>query len=174
MPVEAADLDSAGATQVGHNETDMGVSLADVNADGVFDIFITVTDTLGSGQHNNFFVSQSDEPTFINMGVEAGVADAAGKFGWGWGTTFQDMNRDGWPDLLITNGFNSCSDRPRMMLHDRDPSDVHFTEQVSPALTLIERGSTIVGADIDRDGAVDLLHTVMLWSGSPGDRKSVV
>jgi hypothetical protein len=167
--------DSAGVTQVGYDETDMGVSLADVNADGRFDIFITVTDTAGSGMHNNLFVSQTDEPTFVEMGIEAGVAGGpTSKFGWGWGTTFQDMNRDGWPDLLLTNGFNACNDRPRMMLHDGDPFDVSFTEQVSPALTIIERGSTIIGADLDRDGAVDLLHTVMLWAGSPGCRESAV
>ncbi len=165
--------DSAGVTE-SYPETDMGISLADVNADGMFDIFITVTDTPGSTIHNNLFVSQTDAPTFVNMGAQAGVAEAAGKFGWGWGTTFQDMNRDGWPDLLITNGFNACNDRPRMVLHDGNPADVSFTEQVSPALTIIERGSTIIGADIDRNGSVDLLHTVMLWAGSAGCRESAI
>lgn len=168
-------VDSAGATQAGYDETDMGVALADVNADGMFDIYITVTDTAGSGMHNNLFVSQTDEPTFVEMGVQAGVAGGpTNKFGWGWGTTFQDMNRDGWPDLLVTNGFNACNDRPRMMIHDGDPFNVSFTEQVSPALTIVERGSTIIGADLDRDGAVDLLHTVMLWAGSPGCRESAI
>lgn len=167
--------ESAGATQAGYDETDMGVSLADVNADGLFDIFITVTDTDGAGMNNNFFVSQTDDPTFVEMGVEAGVAGGVGhKFGWGWGTTFQDMNRDSWPDLMITNGFNACNDRPRLMIHDGDPSDVSFTEQFSPALTIVERGSTIIGADLDRDGAVDLLHTVMLWAASPGCRDSAI
>jgi|GEM_PF-1142421 len=168
------DVTDSSSTTESYPETDMGVSLADVNADGLFDIFITVTDTPGSTIHNNLFVSQTDDPTFVNQGTEAGVAEAGGKFGWGWGTTFQDMNRDGWPDLIITNGFNACNDRPRMMLHDGDPTDVSFTEQVTPVLTIVERGSTIVGADLDRDGSVDLLHTVMLWAGSPGCRESAI
>lgn len=165
--------DTAGVTDP-MPETDMGVSIADTNADGVMDIFVTITDTPGSALHNNFFLSQSDEPTYIEAALEAGVSQQGGKFGWGWGTTFQDMDRDGWPDLLITNGFNSCVDRPRMMIHDGDPDNVHFTEQVSDALTIIERGSTIVGADINRDGCVDLLHTVMLSAISPRCDESAI
>lgn len=165
--------DAAGATD-DVPETDMGVSIADANADGVMDIFTTITDTPGSLLHNNFFLSQSDEPTYVESALEAGVSQQGGKFGWGWGTTFQDMNRDGWPDLLITNGFNACVDRPRMMIHDGDPDNVHFTEQVSDALTIIERGSTIVGADINRDGSVDLLHTVMLSAISPRCDESAI
>ncbi|MEQ9584455.1 MAG: CRTAC1 family protein [Phycisphaerales bacterium] len=165
--------DAAGVTDP-MPETDMGVSIADTNADGVMDIFVTITDTPGSALHNNFFLSQSDEPTYIEAALEAGVSQQGGKFGWGWGTTFQDMDRDGWPDLLITNGFNSCVDRPRMMIHDGDPSNVHFTEQVSDALTIIERGSTIIGADLNRDGCVDLLHTVMLSAISAGCDESAI
>lgn len=163
----------AGATDA-MPETDMGVAIADVNADGVMDIYVTITDTPGSELHNNLFLSQSDEPTYIEGAFEAGVSQQGGKFGWGWGTTFQDMDRDGWPDLLITNGFNSCIDRPRLMLHDGDPDNVHFTEQVSDALTIIERGSTIIGADLDRDGCVDLIHTVMLSALSPRCDQSAI
>lgn len=165
--------DSAGATDP-MPETDMGVALGDTNADGLFDIFVTITDTPGSALHNNFFLSQTDEPTFIEAAAAAGVSEMGGKFGWGWGTTFQDMDRDGWPDLLITNGFNSCVDRPRMMLHDGDPDNVSFTEQVSDALTLVERGSSIIGADLGRNGCIDLLHTVTISAGPTGCEGSSV
>lgn len=158
--------DSAGATDP-MPETDMGIALGDTNADGLFDIFVTITDTPGSLLHNNFFLSQTDDPTFIESAAAAGVSEQDGKFGWGWGATFQDLNRDGWPDLLITNGFNSCIDRPRMMLHDGDPDNVTFTEQVSDALTIVERGSSIIGADLNRNGCIDLLHTLMRTADGP-------
>ncbi len=143
-------------------ETDMGVALGDPNNDGLMDIYITTTDTPGSGINNSFFVAQSTDPTFIDMAESAGVE--GNQFGWGWGTTFKDMDCDGWEDLLVTNGFNSCTDQPRMMINDGTPDDISFTEQASAALNRPDRGSTIIGADVDRDGDVDLLHTLMLTS----------
>jgi len=143
-------------------ETDMGVALGDPNNDGMMDIYITTTDTPGSGINNSFFVAQSTTPTFVDQAVPAGVQ--GNQFGWGWGTTFQDMDCDGWQDLLVTNGFNSCTDQPRMMMNNGDSGAIGFTEQASAALNRPDRGSTIIGADIDRDGDVDLLHTLMLTS----------
>lgn len=145
-------------------ETDMGVTLGDVDNNGLMDIYITTTDTPGSGINNTLFVAQSTDPTFVDQSVSAGVA--GNQFGWGWGTTFQDMDRDGWVDLLVTNGFNSCTDQPRMMINDGTPMSIGFTEQASDALNRVERGSTIIGADFDRDGDIDLAHTIMMVEGT--------
>jgi len=141
-------------------ETDMGVALADCNNNGLFDIYITKTDTAGSDIDNDFYLATSQDPTFADIADEAGLS--GNEFGWGWGTTFQDLDRDGWQDLAMTNGFNSCNDLPRLMLNNANPADLAFTEKPSPALNRANRGSTIIAADIDRDGDQDLIHTIML------------
>lgn len=60
------------------------------------------------------------------------------RFGFGWGTTFRDMDMDGFEDLLVTNGFNSCIDRPVMMINRAAEGDPRFIEQPSLVLNAIE------------------------------------
>lgn len=142
-------------------ETDMGVALGDPNNDGLADIYITKTDVVGGVIRNDFYIARrQDEPRFENISAAAGVEGT--RFGFGWGTTFQDMDRDGHEDLLVTNGFNACDDRPVMVINTAQPGDPTFVEQHDPDLARLERGATIVGADLDRDGDIDLLHTVTL------------
>lgn len=152
-------------------ETDMGVALGDPNNDGLMDLYITKTDTVGSVIHNDFFIARSAEPLFENIAEQARLMGP--RFGWGWGTTFRDMDLDGYEDLLVTNGFNSCDDRPVMMVNLPRTGDPIFTEQPSAALNAFERGMCIIGADLDRDGDIDVIHTVLLTPAS-GCRESVL
>lgn len=152
--------DQAGVTSP-MPETDMGVALGDPNNDGMADLYITKTDVVGGVIRNDFYLARAmTEPRFDNISAAAGVEGT--RFGFGWGTTFKDMDRDGWEDLLVTNGFNACDDRPVMVINQANPGDPTFREQPAPALNRLERGATIVGADLDRDGDIDLLHTVTL------------
>jgi hypothetical protein len=32
---------------------------------------------------------------------------------WAWGSTFVDMNNDGWEDLYVTNGFLTAQGKDR-------------------------------------------------------------
>ncbi|MFI4882976.1 MAG: CRTAC1 family protein [Phycisphaerales bacterium JB064] len=142
-------------------ETDMGVALGDPNNDGMIDIYVTKTDVPGGVIRNDFYIARSMmEPVFENISATAGVEGS--RFGFGWGTTFKDMDRDGWEDLIVTNGFNGCYDRPIMVINEANGGDPLFVEQPDPDLTRLERGACIVGADLDRDGDTDLLHTVTL------------
>ena len=141
-------------------ETDMGIALGDPNNDGLVDVYITKTDTAGSVIHNDFYIARSADPLYEDIASQAGLMGA--RFGWGWGTTFKDMDLDGSEDLLVTNGFNSCNDRPVLMVNLPREGDPTFVEQPSEALNILERGAAIIGADLDRDGDVDVLHTVML------------
>lgn len=142
-------------------ETDMGVALGDANNDGMLDLYITKTDVPGGTIRNDFYITRAmAEPRFEDIAGPAGVMGT--RFGFGWGTTFKDMDRDCWEDLVVTNGFNGCSDRPILVINDGNTGDPTFVEQPEPALTRLERGATIVGADLDRDGDIDLLHTITL------------
>jgi len=102
----------------------MGLDAADVNGDGLPDLF--VDDMLSNDprrlkteipthtalpkpageietelqqQRNTLFVNRGDG-TFAEVGMYAGVQAS----GWSWGTMFMDVDLDGWQDILIANG----------------------------------------------------------------------
>ena len=152
---------SAGMTLPSIPEPDMGIALGDCDNDGLVDVYITKIDVPGSRTPNDLLVCQSVSPlTYADRAAEAGVKGP--RFGFGWGTTLQDLDNDGWVDLLVTNGFMQCSDRPVVMRNQGMGEDVRFEEHPVPDFNRIERGATVVGADLDRDGFVDILHTIMM------------
>jgi enediyne biosynthesis protein E4 len=106
------------------SNSSMGVDVADVNGDGLPDLF--VTDMLSEDTHrlrtqipthtalpkrpgdietelqqqrNTLFINRGDG-TFAEVGQYAGVQAS----GWSWGTMFLDVDLDGWPDILVANG----------------------------------------------------------------------
>ncbi len=102
----------------------MGVDVADVNGDGLPDLF--ETDMLSQDarrlktqmptntalpkkpgdlevqlqfQRNSLFLNRGDG-TFSEIASAAGVQAS----GWSWGTIFMDVDLDGWQDILVANG----------------------------------------------------------------------
>lgn len=165
MPEAAAATGMTGMAGPFQPGPDMGIALGDCNNSGLLDVYITKIDVPGSSTHNDLLVCESARPLlYSNRAAEAGVRGP--RFGFGWGTTFQDLDNDGWIDLLVTNGFMQCSDRPVVMLNQGFGMDVRFEEHPVPDFNRIERGATVIGADLDRDGHVDILHTVMMTAES--------
>jgi hypothetical protein len=102
----------------------MGADVADVNGDGMPDLF--EVDMLSNDTHrlkaempthtalpkqpgdiesvlqqqrNTLFLNRGDK-TFAEVGMLAGVAAS----GWSWSTMFMDVDLDGWQDILVANG----------------------------------------------------------------------
>ncbi|HEX3865556.1 MAG TPA: VCBS repeat-containing protein, partial [Gemmatimonadaceae bacterium] len=102
----------------------MGFDVADMNGDGLPDLF--TVDMLANDSHrlktqipthtafpkkpcdmelqlqdqrNSLFVNRGDG-TFAEVARAAGV----GASGWSWGTMFMDVDLDGWQDILIATG----------------------------------------------------------------------
>jgi hypothetical protein len=102
----------------------MGVDVADVNGDGLPDLF--ETDMLSNDSHrlktqmpthtalpkrvgdletqlqqqrNTLFLNRGDG-TFAEISAMAGVQAS----GWSWGAMFLDVDLDGWQDILVANG----------------------------------------------------------------------
>ena len=104
----------------------MGTDIADVNGDGLPDLFCV--DMLANDSHrlktqiptstgfpkrpgemqlqlqqqrNTLFLNRGDG-TFAEVAQYAGVSAS----GWSWGTMFLDVDLDGWQDILIANGHS--------------------------------------------------------------------
>ncbi|RZS95977.1 VCBS repeat protein [Cecembia calidifontis] len=202
-----------------------GVSMADVNGDGLLDIYICKSGPLGGPErHNSLYINNGDL-TFTEMAKEFGIADEGlsqhavffdfdkdgdldmyllnnsarsigindlrigqrdirdpfggnklyrnegGRFvdvseeagiygsaiGYGLGVTVADLNRDGWPDLYVSNDF---FEKDYLYINNGDGT---FTEALEEMITEISMGS--MGADIadlNNNGWQDIFVTEML------------
>src|ERR1700694_1445699 len=207
-----------------------GVTFADVNGDGLLDIYVCYAGSIaGKRRANELFINQGLDkngvPTFKEMAAEYGLADEgystqaaffdydhdgkldmflinnsfrpvnsfglrnirnvrdplggdklfhndgnghftdvsakAGIFGseiaFGLGVVVSDVNRDGWPDIYVSNGF---SGRDYLYINNHDGT---FTEQLDkemPYLSYFSMGLDI--ADINNDGWPDIYTTELL------------
>ncbi len=89
------------------------------------------------------------------------VSEAAGIYGsiigFGLGVTVGDVDRDGWPDLFVSNDF---FERDYLYINNRDGT---FRETLTEAMQSISAASMGADmADIDNDGYAEIFVTEML------------
>jgi hypothetical protein len=150
----------------GEEQGSMGVSIADYDADGLMDIFVTNFESEQNTLYRNLGAKG-----FMDISATAGVAQPAKPF-VGWGTAFVDFDNDAWLDLLVVNGHvypqmelvkSEAIEgfRQAMLLH-RNLGGGKF-EEVSKASGLRElpkfssRGAAF--GDLNNDGLIDAIVT---------------
>jgi hypothetical protein len=152
-------------TAVISDENGMGGAVGDYDNDGDLDWF--VSSVFDPNRVSEGFWGVSGNRLYRNdgMGHFADVTDAAGvrDGGWGWGSTFADLNNDGWLDLFHVNGWRAfeepiadefAHDAARLFVNRSDGTFAERAAELGAADTAQGRG--VVAFDYDRDGDLDL------------------
>lgn len=141
----------------------MGIDLADADHSG--------RDTVVIGNFSNQMLGlyQQSHGSFIDRAKASGVGAASQSF-LTFGCGFFDIDNDGWPDIVATNGHvdkiwanrsegGHYAQRPLLFYND---GSGRFTERgmiSGPPFTRPIVGRGLAAADIDLDGDLDLLLT---------------
>ncbi|PYP54766.1 MAG: hypothetical protein DMD39_00080 [Gemmatimonadetes bacterium] len=149
-----------------------GVTMADVNGDGLVDIYVCYAgNSAGKQRANELYINQGLDkngvPTFKEMAVQYGLADE----GFSTQATFFDYDHDGNLDMfLVNNSFRPVSTLAvRNTRNVRDPlggdklfhndGNGHFTDVSAKAGIYgseIAFGLGVVVSDVNRDGWPDI------------------
>ncbi|MCB1045004.1 MAG: CRTAC1 family protein [Acidobacteria bacterium] len=133
----------------------MGGYLGDFNNDGLLDWHITSIfkssglDNDGNmlmlnlGSHNLFLVPESS-------GMRYGF--------WSWGTIGNDVNHDGWLDIISTNGWATTPyDNKPTTLYINNGDDTFTESHVAYNINHTGQGRGIAHLDADRDGDMEVV-----------------
>lgn len=145
----------------GKPQAGMGVSIADFNRDGLLDIvktnFAGDTDSLYVNLGNGNF----DDHTYLSgLGVNTRFL--------GWGVGFFDMDNDGWPDLLMSNGHvypevdGTNVDAPYeqhkyLYRNLRNGQFEEVTAEAGPGINASVAARGTAFGDFDNDGDIDIV-----------------
>jgi len=159
-----AGIRGAAVNADGAPEAGMGIDVADFDANGTEDVFIT-------------HLTHEKATLFVNIGAgrfedrsaAAGLYVPTSPY-TGFGTAFLDYDNDGWLDIAIVNGAVHLIEE---LVRARDPFPLHqrkqlfrnlgngrfeeTTQSAGPAFTLSEVGRGLAVGDLDNDGAADFV-----------------
>ena len=94
-------MDVAPAAGVASSADGFTATVADVNRDGLLDLYVANGVATRGGAPNELFLG-APEGRFVERAEAMGVAD----HGRSVGSAFGDYDGDGWPDLLVVNFFD--------------------------------------------------------------------
>jgi enediyne biosynthesis protein E4 len=95
---------------------------------------------------------RNDQGRFVDVTAAAGMKD----FAWGLSVAVSDINRDGWPDLMVFNDYIE----PDIVYINQKGTFVDKTDQWFKHMSSQSMGSDL--ADFNRDGQMDLFVMDML------------
>ena len=123
-----------------------GVSLGDINNDGLIDVYLTANQ-----KSNRLFLNKGNF-TFEDITETAGVA---GTKAWSTGVTMVDINADGFLDIYVCNSGDVKGDNKQNELFINN-GDLTFSEQ-SEDFGLDDKGFSTHATffDYDKDGDLD-------------------
>ena len=140
---------SAGAGIVDRDGRGLGVVAADVDEDGLIDLFVA-NDTTA-----NYLFHNLGGLKFEEVGLPAGVAcNAEGAFQAGMGTACGDLDGDGKPDLAVTNFYGESTTFFRNLGGGMFADQTSAVGLSAPSRFLL--GFGVAFLDVNDDGRLDL------------------
>ena len=145
----------------------MGVSIGDYNRDGNFD----VVKTNFAGDTDSLYTNLGDA-NFEDRTYPGGLGVNTRLLGWGVG--FFDMDNDGWPDILMSNGHvypevdQSKSDlryaeHKYLYRNLRNGRFEEVTNQAGPGIMENVPARGCAFGDFDNDGDIDVVVNCINW-----------
>lgn len=167
--LEFQDVSMASGTQ-GDDRWATGVAMTDINADGLMDIYVSISGKWKSTKNICYINQGNDEngiPKFVDKAEELGLADAGNTIQ----TLFFDYDQDGDVDVFVCNypitKFKTLPHQYRWLMDNvkdnqsdhlyRNNGDGTFTDATKEA-GLLAYGLTLgaVASDLNNDGLVDI------------------
>ncbi|MFK5923542.1 MAG: FG-GAP-like repeat-containing protein [Verrucomicrobiota bacterium] len=150
------DYESQSLLPLGLSQLGPGQAWADVDGDGDDDFYLGGS----TDQAGRLFINQtesgSDQPLLVPSPVIVFGEDAAYE---DMGMLFFDADSDGDLDLYVVSGSIECEPGDKILqdrLYLNDGKGDFSRAPVGTLPAIRESGSVVVGADVDRDGDVDL------------------
>ncbi|MBC7924212.1 MAG: CRTAC1 family protein [Bryobacteraceae bacterium] len=157
---ETGVLAGVAFSEDGVEEGSMGVDFGDLDNDGWLDLYYTNSSFQTNQLHHN-----SRDGAFSNITSTAGHATTT-YLHVGWGTSYADIDNDGWEDLLVVNGhLYPEADKFKMGLEYKQRPLVFVNRhdrtfrEAGLELSLVERWKSrgLAVGDYDNDGRLDIL-----------------
>src|ERR1043166_9442444 len=155
---------------MGQSPANMGIAIGDVDGDGLFDVFVThLTEELHT------LYRQEPRGLFRDRTGPAKLASPAWR-GTGWGTVLADFDHDGSLDLAIVNGrvargadanpklgphWSRYAERNQLFAGDGKGQFADISAKNPAFCGSAGNSRGLIVADIDGDGALDLLVTAV-------------
>ena len=145
---------SSPAGQVFPPDDRHGCTSADVNGDGLVDVYCVDGALRGTALNSNELWMQNADGSFSDQTVAWGVADPVGR---GRLSTFLDLDHDAYPDLFVANRPVRPDGLPSPDLVLADPTGTHFSPRSVAGFDPRLGADCLRAADLDGDGWQDIL-----------------
>jgi hypothetical protein len=109
-----------------------------------------IRDTLGGNK-----LYRNDDNFFTDVSEAAGIYGSS--IGFGLGVTIGDVNRDGWPDIFVSNDF---FEKDYLYINNQDGTFSESLEEQISEISMSSMGADM--ADINNDGYPEIFVTDML------------
>lgn len=152
----------------------MGILPADYDHDGDWDLYLS---NLGDNR-----LMRNDNGVFVDVAAAAGALEGLNDPGTfllsSWGTSFGDLDNDGWEDLLVVNGLipaatfilNEKRAENHILLNQQDGTFARV-DPVQSGMNDAGAGRGVGVTDLDSDGLLDfyLMNNGSGATWQPGD-----